>query len=155
MPKDYYLPITCYDFDKHSFIIGASGSGKSKLITLLIDRINSNPNIKQNYRVIVIDPHASLENDLRDIEGSKIIDFKNDEQTTELFAGAGTDVSAATELTGTLFKSLLADQFNPKLERVLRFTIYILMTAQTMSLDMLKRFLTDVELRTSRTFSFV
>src|SRR6185312_6899132 len=38
-------------------------------------------------------------------------------------------------------------QFNPKVERVLRFSIYVLMTAQTMSLDMLKRFVTDVELR--------
>jgi hypothetical protein len=147
LPKNYFLPINSYDFEKHSFIIGASGSGKSKLITLIIDRINTNITMRQNYRIVVIDPHASLEHDLREIADSKIIDFKTDEQNTELFAGAGTDVSAATELTGTLFKSLLADQFNPKLERVLRFSLYVLMTAQTMSLDMLKRFINDVELR--------
>ena len=35
LPKNYYLPLESYDFDKHSFIIGASGSGKSKLIGLL------------------------------------------------------------------------------------------------------------------------
>lgn len=64
-----------------------------------------------------------------------------------MFGGADTDVSASTELTGTLFKSLLSEQHNPKLERVLRFSLYVLMTAQIMSLDALKRFVTDIEYR--------
>lgn len=146
LPKNYYLSLTNYDFDKHSFIIGASGSGKSKLIELMIDRL-SRSGIRQNYRVVVIDPHAALAKDLQHIENSKILDFKGHDEGTELFGGAGTDVSAATELTGTLFKSLLADQHNPKLERVLRMSLFVLMTSQSMSLDMLKRFVTDVELR--------
>lgn len=147
LPKNYFLPITAYDFDRHSFIIGASGSGKSKLIELFVDRLASNIALKQNYKVIIIDPHDSLHENLRGVEGTTIIDFKTDEQATELFGGAGTDVSAATELTGTLFKSLLAEQYNPKVERVLRFSLYVLMTAQAMSLDMLKRFVSDIELR--------
>lgn len=147
LPKNSYVPITSYDFDKHSFIIGASGSGKSKLISLFVDRLSNNMTLRQNYRVIVIDPHDALHKDLRGVKGTTVIDFKHDEKSTELFGGAGTDVSAATELTGTLFKSLLAEQHNPKVERVLRFSLYVLMTAQTMSLDMLKRFVVDVELR--------
>jgi hypothetical protein len=147
LPKNYFLTLPSYDFDKHSFIIGASGSGKSKLITLIVDKLANSAGLKQNYRVIVIDPHASLADDLAGIKDSMVIDFKGSEQETELFAGAGTDVQAATELTGTLFKSLLADQHNPKLERVLRFSLYVLMTAQAMSLDNLKRFITDVEYR--------
>lgn len=147
LPKNYYLNLTSYDFEKHSFIIGASGSGKSKLIALLVDKLANSPGLKQNYRVIVIDPHASLEDDLKGIKDTTVINFKGSEQETELFAGAGTDVQAATELTGTLFKSLLNDQHNPKLERVLRFSLYVLMTAQAMSLDNLKRFVTDVEFR--------
>jgi hypothetical protein len=146
LPTNYYLPLPSYDFDRHSFIIGASGSGKSKLITLIIDRL-AQSGFKQNYRVIVIDPHAALAEDLKNIEGSTILDFKGKDQGTELFGGAGTDISAATELTGTLFKSLLADQHNPKLERVLRMSLFVLMTAQSMSLEMLKRFVTDLELR--------
>lgn len=146
LPKNYYLPIESYDFEKHSFIIGASGSGKSKLITLFIDRL-SKSGAKQNYRVIVIDPHAALAADLGGYESTKVLDFKGQDEGTELFGGAGTDISAATELTGTLFKSLLADQFNAKLERVLRMSLFVLMTSQSMSLDMLKRFLTDIELR--------
>lgn len=147
LPKNYYLPLTAYDFEKHSFIIGASGSGKSKLITLIVDKLAKTAALKQAYRVIVIDPHAALEKDLAGIEDSMVINFKGQEQETELFAGAGTDVQAATELTGTLFKSLLADQHNPKLERVLRFSLYVLMTAQAMTLENLKRFVTDIEYR--------
>jgi hypothetical protein len=147
LPKNYYLPLTSYDFEKHSFIIGASGSGKSKLIALMIDKLSKNTWLKNNYRVVVIDPHASLEADLAGIDNTTILNFKGEDQATELFGGTGTDISAATELTGTLFKSLLADQHNPKLERVLRMSLFVLMTAQTMSLDALKRLLTDVEYR--------
>jgi len=147
LPSNYYLPLTSYDFDRHSFIIGASGSGKSKLIGLFVDRLARMAAFNQNYRVVVIDPHASLEKDLRSVADSFVIDFKSGQASAELFGGSATDVSAATELTGTLFKSLLADQFNPKVERVLRFSIYVLLTAQTMSLDMLKRFVNDIELR--------
>lgn len=147
LPDNYYLPLQSYDFDKHSFIIGASGSGKSKLISLIIDRLNKSSGLKQHYRVVVIDPHASLEEDLAGIEGSHVLNFKGQDESTELFASAGTDISAATELTGTLFKSLLADQHNPKLERLLRFSLFVLMTAQAMSLYQLKRFLTDIEYR--------
>ena len=147
MPKDYYIPLSSYDFDKHSFIIGASGSGKSKLISLFIDRLFAASGIRQNYRVVVIDPHASLEEDLSGMQNAEIIKFKSQDDSTELFAGAETDISAATELTGTLFKSLLADQHNPKLERVLRFSLFVLMTAQVMSLENLKRLVTDLDYR--------
>lgn len=147
LPKNYFLNLNSYDFDKHSFIIGASGSGKSKLITLLIDKLSNAPGLRQNYKLIVIDPHASLEDDLRDVADSSVVNFKGQNDGAELFGGAGTDISAATELTGTLFKSLLNEQHNPKLERVLRFALYVLMTAQVMSLDNLKRFVTDIEYR--------
>jgi hypothetical protein len=147
LPKNYYLPLESYDFGKHSFIIGASGSGKSKLIGLFTSKLFSNATYRTNYRVVVIDPHASLEEDLGGIEGSNVISFKGQDDGAELFAGAGTDISAATELTSTLFKSLLSDQHNAKLERTLRFTLFVLMTAQVMSLDNLKRFVTDLEYR--------
>jgi hypothetical protein len=143
-PKPYYLPLPAYEFDKHSLIVGSSGSGKSKFIELFIDRLNRLPN-KYNYRAIVIDPHANLATDLKGIEGSKVIDFNG--ESTELFAGAEADVTAATELTTTLMKSLLGDSFNARVERVLRFSLFILFSSQSMSLGMLKRFLTELELR--------
>lgn len=141
---NYYLNLNSYEFDRHSFIVGASGSGKSKFIGLFIDRLSRGA-MKMNYRVIVIDPHASIAADLEHIKNSKIVNFSN--ESTELFSGSESDITAATELTATLFKSLLAEQFNPKLDRTLRFSLFVLFTAQNMHLDNLKRFLTDVELR--------
>lgn len=146
---DYYLNLTSYDFDKHSFIIGASGSGKSKFISLFVDRLYRTA-LKMNYRVVVIDPHASLADDFAHIPERRVITFGM-EDGADLFPGAGTDLTSATELTATLFKSVLADQFNARLDRLLRYALFSLMTAQTMTLDNLKRFLTDVEYRTQVT----
>lgn len=144
--NDYYLNLMDFEFDKHSFIIGASGSGKSKFIELFIDRISKSPR-KDSYKILVIDPHAALGEDMKDIPSSEVIDFNGD-SAPELFGDSvKTDVSAATELTTTLMKSLMADQFNPKVERVLRFSLFVLFTAQTMSLGYLKRFLDEIELR--------
>lgn len=141
---NYYLNLTSYEFDKHSFIIGASGSGKSKFIGLFVDRLYRTA-LKMNYRIIVIDPHASLASDFTHIPESKIVNFNS--ESTQLFGGAAADISAATELTSTLFKSLMGESYSPKADRLLRFSLFVLFTAQTMSLDNLKRFLTDIELR--------
>jgi len=142
--RQYYLNLACYEFDKHSFIIGSSGSGKSKLIELLIDRLQGTV-AAMNYRVVVIDPHASLEHDLRHLPSTKIINFGG--ETAQLFPRSATDISAATELTTTLLMSLMSETPSPRLERVLRFSLYVLFTGQCMSLPMLKSFLTDIETR--------
>lgn len=143
--KPYYLNLTSYEFDKHSFIVGASGSGKSKFISLFIDRLQKSTAVSMNYRVVVIDPHASLADDFTYITDKKVINFGN--ESTELFSGGATDISAATELTGTLFKSLIGEGATAKTDRLLRFSLYVLLTAQAMSLGNLKRFLTEIELR--------
>lgn len=144
--KDYYLHLSSYEFDKHSFIVGASGSGKSKLIQLFVDRLSLQAGARQNYRIVVIDPHASLENDLRHLADTRIVNLGN--ESTQLFPEENTDMSAATELTTTLFKSLMGAQESPRLERVLRFSIYVLLCAQIMTLQNLKEFLTQLEFRT-------
>lgn len=141
----YFLKIGSYEFDKHSFIVGSSGTGKSKFIELLISELDKNQLLRTNYRVIVIDPHDNIRTDLEHINNSHIINFSKD--TAQLFPDVSSDIQAATELTTTLFKSLLADQYNPHLERVLRFSIFVLLTSQAMSLQYLKTFLTDIELR--------
>jgi hypothetical protein len=142
--QPYYLNLAGYEFDKHSLIIGSSGSGKSKLIELLIDRLQ-NTIAAMNYRVVVIDPHAALEQDLQYLPSTKIINFGG--ETAQLFPSATTDISAATELTTTLLKSLMAENPSPRLERVLRFSLYVLFVGQCMSLPMLKSFLTELSTR--------
>lgn len=143
LSQNCYINLYNYEFDKHSFIIGSSGSGKSKLIELLVDRM-SKINVGVNYRVVVIDPHAALAKDFEGIPSSRIINFSG--ESTQLFPDAQSDISASTELTTTLFKSLVSDD-NSSLERVLRFTLYVLYVAQSMSLQMLKTFLTDIDTR--------
>lgn len=145
LSKDYYLGITDYEFDKHSLIIGASGSGKSKFISLLVDRL-SRTQLKMNYRVVVIDPHAALAPDFSHIEDAKVVSFDASD-STDLFPGGGTDLTSATELTATLFKSVLGDQFTPRLDKLLRYALFTLMTAQAMSLENMRRFLSEVEYR--------
>lgn len=142
---DYYLNLTSYDFDKHSFIIGASGSGKSKFITLLVDRL-ARTQLKMNYRVVIIDPHASLADDFQSFTDTKVVSFGRDDGT-DLFPGAETDLTSATELTATLFKSVLGDQFNARVDKLLRFSLFTLMTAQAVSLDHLRRFLNETDYR--------
>ena len=145
LSHNYYLGLTDYEFDKHSLIIGASGSGKSKFISLLVDRL-SRTQLKMNYRVVVIDPHASLAPDFSHIPSTKIVSFDKTD-STDLFPGAGADLTSATELTATLFQSVLGDQFTPRLDKLLRFSLFTLMTAQAMSLENMRRFLSDVEYR--------
>ncbi|HEY1085326.1 MAG TPA: DUF87 domain-containing protein [Candidatus Saccharimonadales bacterium] len=146
LPKNAYLSLPSYDFDKHSFIVGASGSGKSKFISLFVDRLLRSP-MASNYRIVVVDPHASLEQDIGDFPDTNVINFRSSSDSTELFSDANTDISAATELTGTLFESLLGKNYNGSVERLLRFSMLVLMTAQIMSLDNLKRLLTDDSFR--------
>ena len=144
---NYFLSLKSYSFDKHSLIVGSSGSGKSRLIQLIVDRISKYSNSIEQYRIIVIDPHYSLGKDLININGSRIVNLSI--ESAQLFPDSNVDISAATELTTTLFKSLLSDQFNSKLERVVRFSIYVLLAAQIMTLENMKQFLTDLEMRTT------
>lgn len=146
LPKNAFLSLDSYDFDRHSFILGATGSGKSKFIRLFVERLLASPRA-QDYRIIVIDPHASLENDLMAIPSSNVVRFKGADDSTELFAEDGTDFSAATELTTTLLSTLLGSSFNPQIDKALRSSLLVLLTARIMSLTNLRRFLVDQQFR--------
>jgi len=134
-----------YNFDKHSVVVGASGSGKSKFISLLISNINKNNELKSKYKIVVLDPHAALENDIGGF--SKIIDFKNKLNGIDLFINKSDDVISSTELLLELLKSLIEDQYNSKLERVLRHSIHILLTDESFNFSNLRKLLLDLEYR--------
>ena len=142
---NFYLNQNNFSFDKHSIIIGSSGSGKSKFISLFINNINKNANIHHKYKVVVIDPHASLENDIGGI--GKVIDFKSNLDSIDLFINNSDDIVASTELLLDLLKSLIADQYNSKLERVLRHSIHLLLTDESFSFRNLRKIILDLEYR--------
>ena len=142
---NFYLNQNNFSFDKHSIIMGSSGSGKSKFISLLINNINKSEYLRQKYKVIVIDPHAALENDIGGI--GKVIDFKSNIDSINLFTNESNDVIATAEILLDLLKSLMADQYNSKLERVLRHSIYLLLTDKSFNFTNLRKLILDLEYR--------
>ncbi len=140
---ELFLNYKDYDFFKHSLIIGSSGSGKSKLISLLVKNIMLNNN--DDYKVVIIDPHASLQNDLGGLNKTRVIDFLNDK--VDLFTSGNTDIVIKSELMISVFKNLMKDGYNLKLERVLRYTIYLLLTKQDFSFSNIRKVLLDLEYR--------
>ena len=142
---NYYLNQNHFHFDKHSIILGSSGSGKSKLISLLISNIYKNETLRKNYKIIVIDPHASLEEDIGGI--GKVIDFQNRFDSIDLFMNSREDIISSTELLLDLLKSLIADQYNSKIERILRHSIHVLLTNESFTFRNLRRLILDLEYR--------
>ena len=141
----FYINQNNFSFDKHTIIMGSSGCGKSKFISLLINNIFKNKNLKQKYKVVVIDPHAALENDIGGI--GKVIDFKSNLDSIDLFINKNDDIVSSTELLIDLLKSLIAEQYNSKLERVLRHSIHLLLTDESFNFRNLRRLILDLEYR--------
>ena len=83
--------------------------------------------------MVVIDPHASLKNDIGGI--GKVLDFSTRQNSTYLFANNKNDVVSSTELLLDLFKILIAEQYNSKLERVLRHSVYLLLTYEAFNFE--------------------
>ncbi len=142
---DFYLNQNNFSFDKHSVVLGASGTGKSKFLSLLINNIYKNSDLKQKYKIVIIDPHAALEDDIGGI--SRVIDFKTTFDSIDLFINNPDDVISSTELLLELFKSLIADQYNSKLERVLRHSIYVLLLDNSFNFSNLRKILLELEYR--------
>ncbi len=142
---NFYIKQNSYNFAKHSIIIGSSGSGKSKFISQLISNINKNIDTKQKYKIVVIDPHAALEKEFGGI--SKIIDFKSTNHSMNLFLNKKEDVISSSELLLELLKSLINDQYNSKLERVLRHSIHLLLIDESFNFENLRKLILEIEYR--------
>ena len=142
-----YLSPDKYDFDKHSIIVGASGSGKSKLISSLVYSVRNNSNLNKNYKFVIIDPHSTIENDIGGINNCNVIDFKTIESSLNLFINNSKDAVSTTELILSLFKTLISDQYNSRLERVLRHSIHLLILGESLNFTNLKKFILDSEYR--------
>ncbi len=144
---DYFLNQNEYNFDKHSLIIGGSGTGKSKLMSLLINNISNNSDYHFKYKIIVIDPHASLENDIGGLPESKVLNFVDTSGSVDLFSSTNDDVVVTTEMIISLFKTLIADQYNSKVERLLRYTAYILLAKKDFSFANIRKIILDTDFR--------
>jgi len=147
LQNDLYLNYKNYDFAKHSIVVGASGTGKSKFISSLIKKISESSQNKLKYKVIVIDPHAAIEEDIGGLQDTSVIDFKTDESSVNLFANSNEDIISTTESIMAIFKNIIADRYNSKLERVLRYSIHLLLHNEKFNLVNLRKLLTEIEYR--------
>lgn len=147
LQDDYFLNLNNYDFDRHSVIIGGSGTGKSKLISLLINNIYNNQNYKMNYKIVVIDPHSSLEDDIGGLNNTKVIDFKKEKNSIDLFQTSRKNIVSESEILLSLFKSIMDKEYNSKLERVLRHSIFLLISINKMDFINLRELIINSEFR--------
>jgi len=143
LENNFFLNHNAFDFDKHSLVMGASGSGKSKFLALLINNIYKYN--KEKYKVVFIDPHDALKDDLGEVQ-NQVIDFKDD-RVIDLFKNNIMDINANVELLMSLFKSLINDSYNAKLERVLRNSIHLLLLGNRFSFKTLRKLILELEYR--------
>ncbi len=99
------------------------------------------------YKIVVIDPHSSLEEDIGGLENTKVIDFESNKNSIDLFMNSKENIISESEVLLTLFKSLMDKEYNSKLERVLRHSIYLLIFIEKLSLNNLRDLITDSEFR--------
>lgn len=147
LQDNLYLKHNNYDFSKHSIVIGASGTGKSKMISSLIKNLSNDSQNNFKYKVVVIDPHAAMEDDIGGIERSNVIDFKTEEASINLFMNGTDDILSSTESIMSIFKNIIADRYNSRLERVLRYSVHLLLASKKFNLVNLRKLLTEIEYR--------
>ncbi len=147
LQEEMYLNLKNYDFAKHSIVIGASGTGKSKLICSMIKNLSQSNNNKLKYKVVIIDPHSAIEDDIGGLADSDVIDFKTQESSINLFINSSEDIISSTESIISIFKNIIADKYNSKLERVLRYSIHLLLQNGGFNLVNLRKLLIEIEYR--------
>lgn len=123
------------------------GTGKTKLISSMIKKLSENNHNKFKYKVVVIDPHAAMEDDIGGLENTNVIDFKTDESSINLFVNSSKDILSSTESIISIFKNIIADKYNSKLERVLRYSIHLLLENEEFNLVNLRKLLIEIEYR--------
>ena len=135
--------------DKHLYIVGASGSGKSSLIYNLILQ-----DIHAGMGLILIDPHGDLVKDLIPLLGehgnrTQILDLENLEQMlayNPFVRKEGVLVAEQVAKLMLAFKRVWADSWGPRMEDVLRHSLTLLIE-QGYTLLEFERLLTDADFR--------
>lgn len=139
------IELADFDFAKHSLVIGGSGSGKSRFLSIFVSRLYQTQ--PEDYKVVIIDPHDALKHDLGDVKNQFIVDFRSPEHSVDLFQQELDNLNVSVELTLETFKTLIGDSYNGRLERVLRHSIYLLLLDHAFTFSNLRRLLSDIEFR--------
>lgn len=137
----HFLNLKNFDFYRHTAIFGASGSGKTKFLCNLITQIIKNYGDK--YKVIMIDPHDAMRDEVGGVPGVRVFDFTNQQSGLKLFMTDAKDIINSVEMMLDLIKSLMGESYNIRLERLLRSCLYLLVEKGELDFMSLRRILTD------------
>jgi len=139
------------DRARHMYVIGKSGSGKSKMLELMIKN-----DLELGHGVCIIDPHGDLvENIIPFIPESRIKDVIFFNPVDEEYPIAFNPIEKVNPLlrqqvsTGLIeiFKKIFGSNWSPRLEHVLRMTLLALLDAPKASVMSILLLLTDREYR--------
>lgn len=146
--QDSFFSLKQYDFFKHSLILGGSGTGKSKFLSSMVAQIAMDKELNEQYKVIMMDPHASIEQEIGGLSGTTVVDFLEPNTSIDLFANDFDDIITEVELYLSMFQTMMNDVYNSKLERVLRFSLELLFQIEEFSFSSLRNLLLDTNKRT-------
>lgn len=139
------------DRQRHLYVIGKSGVGKSKLLELLIQE-----DIMNGYGVAVLDPHGDLiDNVMRRLPESRIKDviyFDPADTDFPIAFNPLEQVAPQYKMRVTIgfieiFKKLFGSNWTPRLEHVLRYTTLALLDSPNTTVLSIVKMLTDKNYR--------
>ncbi|MCB0318838.1 MAG: DUF87 domain-containing protein, partial [Bdellovibrionales bacterium] len=139
------------DRRRHLYILGKSGSGKSKLLELLIKN-----DLEQQKGIAVLDPHGDLvDNVLKLIPENRIDDvilFDPSDIEHPVSFNPLEEVSETQKMRVTIgfieiFKKLFGSNWSPRIEHLLRYTTIALLDSPETSILSILKMLTDKQYR--------
>lgn len=139
---EHYLSLKDFDFYKHTVVFGASGAGKTKFLAKMIEQVAKKYGDK--YHVMVVDPHDALKDEIGGLSGVKVYDFSTKERGLDLFFASEQEIVNSVDTTLGLLKSLMMEDWNARLARLLRAALYLLILKGELNLQNLRRVLTDI-----------
>ncbi|MCX6807421.1 MAG: type IV secretion system DNA-binding domain-containing protein [Patescibacteria group bacterium] len=148
-----YIPFGIYRKDRrrHFYIVGKSGSGKSKMIELLIKS-----DLERGHGVGVLDPHGDLvDNALRFVPKDRVKDVVLFDPSDDEFPVAFNPlekVPSALKMRVTIgfleiFHKLFGSNWSDRLEHVLRYTVLALLDSPNTTVLSIMKMLTDKNYR--------
>lgn len=139
---EYYLNLGDVDFYKHMAVFGTTGAGKTKFLCQMMEQIADKCGDK--YHMLVIDPHDAMRAEIGGMDGVKVYDFTSSERGLDLFLSGEEDIISSVDMTMGLIKNLMGDNWNSRLERLVRASLYILIEKNELNFQNMRRLLTDV-----------
>ncbi len=134
------IGLESFDVFQHGLIVGTSGSGKSKFIEMLVRAVSVK--YKEKASMVVIDPHGEFSKSLED---AYVVDYKK-VFIDPLDVGQEKNPLIAQLITQLLMAALGGN--NKYAERIIFFSVHLLLGLGKLSLENINKLLTDVSART-------